>query len=132
MDEGSKVEFTFEKDPKDHIQNVKKVKSIITKNGEKKEPETNENLHSKDIINQMIINKRNTKDFEKKINKVKVIKNFYIIVDEIDGKPIAKRVYKGEDGEEELNEDIEKYIKDKDQIHQRNKLKLQLKKKNIQ
>ena len=41
IDEGSKVEFTFEKD---HIQNVKKVKSIITKNGEKKEPETNENL----------------------------------------------------------------------------------------
>ncbi len=36
MDEGSKVEFTFEKEPKDHIQNVKKVKSIITKNGEKK------------------------------------------------------------------------------------------------
>ena len=66
MDEGSKVEFTFEKDPKDHIQNVKKVKSIITKDGEKKEPETNENLHSKDIVNQMIINKRNTKDFEKK------------------------------------------------------------------
>ena len=24
MDEGSKVEFTFEKDPKNHIQNVKK------------------------------------------------------------------------------------------------------------
>ena len=71
MDEGSKVEFTFEKDPKDHIQNVKKVKSIITKNGEKKEPETNENLHLKDIVNQMIINKRNTKDFEKKINQVK-------------------------------------------------------------
>ena len=118
MDEGSKVEFTFEKD---HIQNVKKVKSIITKNGEKKEPETNENLHLKDIVNQMIINKRNTKDFEKKNkpSEVKVIKNFYIIVDEIDGKPIAKRVYKGEDGEEfeeELNEDIEKYIKDKDQI----------------
>ena len=71
MDEGSKVEFTFEKDPKDHIQNVKKVKSIITKDGEKKEPETNENLHLKDIVNQMIINKRNTKDFEKKINQVK-------------------------------------------------------------
>ena len=44
MDEGSKVEFTFEKDSKNHIQNVKKVKSIITKNGEKKKPETIENL----------------------------------------------------------------------------------------
>ena len=46
-----------------------------------------------------------------KPSEVKVIKNFYIIVDEVDGKPIAKRVYKGEDGEEfeeELNEDIEK------------------------
>ena len=129
MDEGSKVEFTFEKDPKDHIQNVKKVKSIITKDGEKKEPETNENLHLKDIVNQMIINKRNTKDFEKKNkpSEVKVIKNFYIIVDEIDGKSIAKRVYKGEDGEEfeeELNEDIEKYIKDKDQIQPGNKFEV--------
>ncbi len=77
----------------------------------------------------MIINKRNTKDFEKKNkpSEVKVIKNFYIIVDEIDGKPIAKRVYKGEDGEEfeeELNEDIEKYIKDKDQIQPGNKFEV--------
>ena len=47
-----------------------------------------------------------------KPSEVKVIKNFYIIVDEIDGKPIAKRVYKGEDGEEfeeELNENNEKF-----------------------
>ena len=51
MDDGSKVEFTFEKDSKDHIQNMKKVKSIVTKDGEKKEPETNENLHLKDIVN---------------------------------------------------------------------------------
>jgi hypothetical protein len=65
--------------------------------------------------------------WKKKINQVKVIKNFYIIVDEIDGKPIAKRVYKGEDGEEfeeELNEDIEKYIKDKDQIQPGNKFEV--------
>ena len=58
---------------------------------------------------------------------MKVIKNFYIIVDEVDGKPIAKRVYKGEDGEEfeeELNEDIEKYIKDKDQIQPGNKFEV--------
>ena len=59
-----------------------------------------------------------------KPSEVKVIKNFYIIVDEIDGKPIVKRVYKGEDGEEELNEDIEKYIKDKDQIHPGNKFEV--------
>jgi hypothetical protein len=59
-----------------------------------------------------------------KPSEVKVIKNFYIIVDEIDGKPITKRVYKGEDGEEELNEDIEKYIKDKDQIQPGNKFEV--------
>ena len=58
-----------------------------------------------------------------------MIKNFYIIVDEIDGKPIAKRVYKGEDGEEELNEDIEKYIKDKDQIHPGNKFEVAVQEK---
>ena len=69
MDEGSKVEFTFEKDPKDHIQNVNKVKSIITKDGEKKEPETNENLHLKDIVNQII--KEIQKILKKKINQVK-------------------------------------------------------------
>ena len=67
-----------------------------------------------------------------KPSEVKVIKNFYIIVDEIDGKPIAKRVYKGEEFEEELNEDIEKYIKDKDQIHPGNKFEVAVQEKNIQ
>jgi len=36
MDFGSQVEYTFEKDPNNHIENVKKVKSIITQKGEKK------------------------------------------------------------------------------------------------
>ncbi len=68
------------------------------------------------------------KILKKKItSEVKIIKNFYIIVDEIDGRPIAKRVYKEEDGEEfeeELNKDIEKYIKDKHQIKPGNKFEV--------
>jgi hypothetical protein len=129
MDDGSQVEFTFEKDPNNHIESVKKVKSIITDKGEKKDPETNDNLTLKDVVNQMIINKRNTKKMEKenKPKDVKVIKNFYIIIDEVDGKPIAKRIFKGEDGndfEEEFTEDMEKFIKNKDQILPGNKFEV--------
>ena len=129
IDSGSQVEFTFEKDPNNHIESVKKVKSIITDKGEKKNPETSDNLSLKDVVNQMIINRRNTKKMEKenKPKDVKVIKNFYIIIDEVDGKPIAKRVFKGEDGndfEEEFTENMERFIKNKDQLLPGNKFEV--------
>jgi hypothetical protein len=77
----------------------------------------------------MIINRRNTKKMEKenKPKDVKVIKNFYIIIDEVDGKPIAKRVFKGEDGndfEEEFTENMERFIKNKDQLLPGNKFEV--------
>ena len=129
MDFGSQVEYTFEKDPNNHIENVKKVKSIITQKGEKKKPETDDHLTLKDVVNQMIINKRNTKKMERenKPKDVKVIKNFYIIIDEVNGKPIAKRVFKGEDGndfEEEFTENMERFIKNKDQLLPGNKFEV--------
>ena len=93
MENGSEIDFDFDKGKKNEDKKVKKVSKIKEKNGGTKE-KVQDNIDLKSVVNQMISNKKRAKAKKKAMEDEE---KMYITLNENKGKYTVKKVFIKED-----------------------------------